>query len=257
MLQDIENEKASETVLAVSLLESLLHCRIRWRESHKGSQVDAHVCAFLGKVDQDFNAEKELKILKDQEGIIQSRNEYICFRVREATASDPAISTTQALRDAASGDMKPILLDFFMGLSSTGTTRDTDNTRGTTYASPTHDHTVVDIADTLGNISISAGKNHPTDKDAIVYIADRLGNVTTATRPPAVVGNAGASSSISNGAAGPSTSPAKGSSTNDQTLPRDDRKRAEARAKEASANTGKSPGNHDDDDGEGPGLVGA
>ena len=50
-------------------------------------------------------------------------------RIREATARDPAISTTQALRDATSGFLNPVLLDSVLGLGSTGNTGATDNIR--------------------------------------------------------------------------------------------------------------------------------
>lgn len=254
------------------------------------TQADAGVCAFLGTVDQDFNAAMELEVLEDNTRITQWQAELrrrdarraqeiandpipgvnthpiglVGARFRQVVANNPTISTKQALNDAADGVMIPGSLDFVMGGNSTGTTGTPSATREATRA---------------------AGENAPTTDDTAVYIADMLGNVniatgfssSTATATPSISNVAPEPSSNApadvpdntNIATGPSSSTFMEAGVDDQTLhgtegqdegsqlskakkKREGRKRAKAaRAKEAAENAGSSIGNDDDDDDDG------
>ena len=206
----------------------------------KGYQADARVCACLGTVDQEFDAETELETLEDKARGMQWVNEY--SRRRESTGA----------RDIAE--------DPVPGVNS----------------HPTAIHT----ADLLGNIDVAADETNPGTENHVVYIVDTLGNITTATRPssgvaadtPKILANDAASlskpSNDKQNAAGPSSSTVTKTGAKTHDTPgtegqdevgkmskakkkRERKKRAKARAKEAAANAEDTVGDNDNDDNDG------
>ena len=272
----------------------------------EGRKADASVCAFLGLLDQGFNAEMELEILEDRHRVTHWRKELrmrdnahayevakdpipgvnthpiglVGARFRQAIANDSAISTMQALADAADGILDPDILGSLLDRNpaSTTSTRPRNNTGGTTHAMDksylTPNSTAVYKPDVLGDIDTTAGKSKTTTKDSIVYIADTLGNITTslltnnAVDPADNLDNAAVSSSRTpdntNSTAELSSNYAADTSTNDQDdfsqmskakKKREGRKRAKIQANEAAAKTGDGIGGHDDDNKDAQALV--
>ena len=224
----------------------------------RGRKADAGVCACLGIVDQGFDTERELEILKDTARELQWANEY--NRRTESTGS----------RDIAN--------DPVSGVNS--------------------HPTAIYTADPLGDTDVAAGETNPGTENHVVYVVDTLGNVTTATKPsssvaadtPQIQDNAAAllsqpsndtpnaagpsSASLStpsndtSNAAGPSSSTITKIGVKTQNTPelkgqdevgkmsksqkkRENRKQAKARAKDAAANAEDSVGNDDNDDKDG------
>ena len=197
-------------------------------------------------MDQNFNAETELKTLEDRERRIQWIYEY-----KERKESIGA-------RHIAKGPVPEV---------------------------NSHLRAVC-TADLLGNTDVAAGETNPGTENHVVYIADTLGNITTATRPSSsvavdtytILDNAIASlskpSNDTQNVAGPSSSTSTKIGVKIQNTPgtegqdevgkmskakkkREQKKRAKARAKEAAANAEDTPDNDDDDDNDGdvPSLV--
>ena len=177
------------------------------------TQADAGVCAFLGTVDEGFEAGKELGILEDSTRIAQWQAELrrrdaiqaqesaddpipgvnthpiglVGARIRQQFTNDPTVYTRQAIRNAAHGIMSPETVNFAMRSSFTGTA-----------STPT----------TTGEATVATGGNATTTDDTTVYVVDMLGNISIArgTSPGSVAGTAlntdtAMSSSSSNAAA--------------------------------------------------------
>ena len=207
-------------------------------------------------------------------------------RLRQEITNNPAISSREALTNAAHGIMVPGAVDLVLGSKSAGTTSTSVNTGQATRPSdgnaPTINDTVIYIGDMLGNINIaipSSSTAAGVSLDVNTAVTSSSGN---AVATPGIANLAPGASSNSptdnhdnaNITAGPASSSTKGTSASDQTLrdtegqdggskiskakkKREGRKRAKAaRAKEAIESPGATVGNDgDDNDGELPDLV--
>ncbi|CAD6584309.1 MAG: hypothetical protein ASARMPREDX12_001617 [Alectoria sarmentosa] len=258
--RDLEKEKNRETLLANFFLATLKHRGTRWpRMPHIAqTQADADVCAFLGTVDQGFDARTELEILEDSTRITQWRAELrrrdairaqeiannpipgvnthpigaVGGRFRQEIANDPTKSTMQAFTDAADSIMIPGSMEFIMGRNSAGTASTPSTTGQTNHATaddnPTTDDMVVYMADTLGNINIATGPSSniraETSDDLNNGASSSSSNATVTPEitnvAPGVSSNAPADTlDITNIAAGPSSSTATDTGTGDRALP--------------------------------------
>ncbi len=275
-------------------------------------QADASVCAFLGTVGQNFDARLELETLDDSVRIARWEAELrrrdairaqeiardpipgvnthsiglVGARFKQEVTNDPAISSREALTNAARGIMPPGAVDFVMGSNSAGTTSTSVNTGQATRPSdgkaPTTNDTVTHIGDMLGNInttgpssSTAAGVSHDMNTAASGSSGNAAATPGIANLAPGAASNTPADNhDNANITAGPASSTATGTGASDQTLrgmeeqdggskiskakkKREGRKRAKAaRAKEAIESPGVTVGNDDDeDDGELPDLV--
>lgn len=232
------------------------------------TQADADVCAFLCTVDQHFNPQKELEILKDEKRMAEWQAEMdriaairareianhpmhgvrtfpvgaVGARFRQEIANDPTLSTRQALTNATNAIIMPGSLDFVMGSNPTGTTG-TTSTTGTNSGS-----------------TRATGRNVPTTNDTAVYVADTLGNTDiTTSSSSSTATKTGANGQTLLGTEGQD----EGGKMSKAKKKREGRKRAKfARAQMAGEKVEGSVGNDDDDDndddnGEAPDTVDA
>lgn len=223
------------------------------------TQADADVCAFLGSVDQGFDARTELEILEDSTRITQWQAELtrrdairaqeiandpipgvnthpvgaVGGRFRREIANDPTKSTMQAFTDAADSIMIPGSMEFAMGRNSAGTASTPSTTGQTNHATaednPTTDDMVVYMGDSLGNVHITTDRSSNIGADT----PDDLNNGASssssndATTTPKITNDASGVSSntpadtpnITNIAAGPSSSAATDTGAGDEALP--------------------------------------
>lgn len=193
-IRKVGSEKEEQTLLANFLLTSLQHCHIRcpYLAHTEKPQANADVCAFLWTVDQSFNPQRELEILKDEKRIAQWQAEMdrrdaisarkiannpipgvrtfsigaVGARFRQEIANDPTLSTRQALTNATNAIIMPGSLDFVMDSNPTGITGTTGTNSGSTRATgrnvPTTNDTAVYVADTLGNTDITTSSSSST-----------------------------------------------------------------------------------------------
>ncbi len=190
-------------------------------------------------------------------------------RMRQEVTNDPAISSREALTNAARGIMPPGAVDSVMGSNSAGTTSTSVNTGQATHPSdgnaPTTNDTVTYIGDMLGNINVAdpsssaaagvsldmntaasslsgngpSDGNAPTTNDTVTYIGDMLGNINVADPSSSAAAgvsldmNTAASSSSGNAAATPDVANlAPGASSN---IPADNHDNANITAGPASS----------------------